>query len=163
MPSNNLLVISALSVLIYCVAGLILPDPYLSSASSFALMAFGAITLLRYAPVAYDIVINGRRLADDGKEGSHLAVFGTALLAAGAVYVGIFGFVWVLYGQPVSWTGTAVSGFGRALMAAGFWLMYASPEVVKRDMRVPGLTWLAAIVTASMLTGIFLGSQLETQ
>lgn len=157
MQNNNLLIISAVSVLIYCIACLVVPNAFLSSATSLALIVFGAITMLRYAPVAYDIVIHGTRLNDVGKEGSHLAVFGTALLAAGAVCVGLFDLL------PRDWGSAAISGFGKAIMAAGFWLMYASPEVVKRDMRVPGLTWLAIIVTASVLTGIFLGSQLEIQ
>lgn len=161
MVNNHILTGTLAAVAIYWFAGFFVPDPYISSTASFALLTFGTIVLLRYAPVAWQVVFHGRRLYDDGKDGSHLAVLGTTLLAAGSVYVGVFSLLWVIAGQPDYWLGTPTSGFGRAMMAGGFWLMYASPDVVRRDMRVPGLAWLTVIVLASVLTGIFLGSQLE--
>lgn len=161
MVNNHLLIGTIAAVGIYWFAGFFVPDPYISSTASFALLTFGLITLLRYAPAAWQVIAHGKKLRDEEKGGSHLAVLGTAMLATGSVYVGIFSLLWVIAGQPDYWLGTPSSGFGRAIMAGGFWLMYASPDVVRRDMRVPGLAWLTVIVLASVLTGIFLGSQLE--
>jgi hypothetical protein len=160
MQKSNILIVTLVAVAVYWLFGMFSPEPYVSSFASFALLVFGGVALARYAPAAWDVAANGRRLSDDGKDGSHLAVYGIAMLAAGSVYLGLFGLVWVLNGQPEAWTGTAMSGFGRALMAGGFWLMYISPDVVQRDMRVPSLAWIAVVVVASVLTGIYLGTKL---
>lgn len=149
------------AIVAYWLSGVIIPSPFTSSTASLALLVFGTITFFRYAPVAISFLVEGRPNVDDHQDGSRLAVLGTAMLAAGAVYSGSFGLWWVIVGQPEYWLGTPTSGFGRALMAGGFWLMYASPDVVHRDMRVPGVAWLTIIVMASILTGILLGSQLE--
>lgn len=161
MRNNYLFIGTVTAIVLYWLLGIFIPQPYLSSTSSFALLFFGAAVFLRYAPVAWEVLFNNKRMEGEGQDGSHLAVLGTAMLAAGSVYVGIFGLAWVLSGQPSHWLGTPISGFGRALMAGGFWLMYASPEVVRRDIRVPGLTWLIVIISASVLTGLVLGYQLE--
>lgn len=162
MANNQLLFGTIIAVLLYWLAAFVVPDPYLSSLASFTLLAFGGATCAKYAPVAWEVIVNGKRLNNgEGVEGSHLAVLGTAMLGAGAVYSGLFAISWYLAGQPDYWLGTPVSGFGRGLMAGGFWLMYASPEVIKRDMRVPGIAWLVVIVVASVLTGFYLGSTLE--
>lgn len=160
MRNRQLLYGTLGSIAIYWISGLFIPNPYLSSAASFAILLFGFITFLKYAPASWDVLFHDKKLNNSG-DGSHLAVMGITLLAAGSVYSGLFGLLWVFAGQPSYWLGTPFSGFGRAVAAGGFWLMYASPDVIRKDMRVPGLAWLIVIVAASVLTGIFLGSQLE--
>ena len=137
------------AIVIYWSISILVPDTYLTIATSIALTVFGIITLVRYAPAAHDVVIYGKQLHDDGKDGSHLAILGTTFLSIGAVYTGAVNLLHI------------PSNVGNAVMAAGLWLMYASPDVVRRDMRVPGLAWLLIIMIASVLTGMFLGSQLE--
>lgn len=161
MQSKHLLRGTLAAVAVYWVAGWVIPDPYLSSTASFALLAFGIAVFARYVPAAWDVLFNNRRLYTDGRKGSHLAVLGVTMLAAGAIYIGVFGLLWVLADQPDHWLGTSASGFGRALAAGGFWLMYASPDVVNRDMRIPSLAWLFLVIAASTLSGIYLGAQLD--
>ena len=124
------------------------------------LLVAGAVTLFRYAPDAWEIVVRGRRAqaAEDG-DGSHLAAYGVTLLAAGSCYVGLYGLLWTYIGQPGTWLGTAYSGFGRAIMFAGFGLLFLSPGVTRRGIRLPMKVWVIALIAAALLAAFLLGTR----
>lgn len=159
---NRLLLGSLIAVTLYWVVGILTPNPYVSSVSSLMLLIAGAMTLYRYVPVTYDIVARGQR-AEGVDETGHRAVYGTTLLAAGSFYVGLFGLLWVYFGQPQDWLGTPSSGFGRAMMAAGFWLMYTSPDANRDDIRLPNPFWLAAFIAVAVLAAFFAGTRVQGQ
>lgn len=142
----------------YWLAGALVPDPYLSSAMSLLLLIFGGVTFMRFADDAFQIVFRGRRneAAADG-DGSHLAAYGVALLSAGSCYVGMFGLLWVYFGQPGHWLGTVYSGFGRGLMAAGFALLFFSPDVTRRGLRLPSGFWVFVVAAVCIVIGIGIG------
>jgi len=156
--SNPLLLWSVLTFIVYWVAGAVVPDPYLSSAMSLLLLIFGGVTFLRFAPDAWQILIHRRRneAAQDG-DGSHLAAYGVTLLSAGSCYVGLFGLLWVYFGQPGDWLGTVYSGFGRGMMGAGFGLLFFSPDVSQRGLRLPSGLLLLGIVSVAMTVVFLLG------
>lgn len=137
---NTLLLWSLVVAAAYVAAGAIIPNPYVSSATSFLLLIFGAVTFVRYAPDAFRVLFQGVR-SEEG-DGAHLATLGIALVSAGSMYVGLFGLLWVYFGQPAAWLGTAASGAGRGAMAAGFALLFFSPDVANRRFRLPGSAWL---------------------
>lgn len=142
---------------IYWLAGAITPDPYASSAASLLLLLSSAGMFFRYAPHAFDVVINGRRDAGDGGQGSHIALYGATLLAAGSCYIGLFGFLWVLADQPTSWLGTPRSGYGRAVMSAGFAMMALSPDTTPTGIKLPNLLMIMLLLIAVAAGSFFAG------
>lgn len=155
MINNTLLWGSLATLLFYATASALLPGQFVSSAVSFALLVFGAVTAQRYVPEAWDVVIH--KVRGPNRDGSHLAVYGVALLALGSVYVGAYGLLWVAMGQPDGWLGTPFSAFGRFMMTAGFALMFISPDVSKRGLRLPARTWVWALVALIALAAFFFG------
>lgn len=161
LTNNQLLLGTLVAVSLYFVAGLIVPNPYVSSATSLMLLICGGLVLYRYIPITYDIVVHGRKSTEPGEERSHLAVYGTALLAAGSCYVGLFGLLWIYFDQPGHWLGTAYSGFGRAMMACGFWLMYVSPDTAKAERGIPQKLWFVVIMAFALIMAFLLGTQVK--
>ena len=152
--SNRLLSGSLLALALYWAIGFVAPTPYLSSTSSLMLFLCGLMVFVRYAPTAFEVVVKGRR---GDTPGSHLAVYGMTFISAGSCYIGAFGLLWVGMGQPNDWLGTAYSGFGRAVMAAGFWMAFVSPDASTRDVKVPSLIWLAVLGSIALAAAFFLG------
>ena len=159
---NRLLFWSLAALLTYWTAAGVVPGQFMSSTASLMLLISGGVTFMRYADDAFAIVIRGRRnpASEDG-DGSHLAAYGVTLLSAGSFYVGLFGLLWVFMGQPDGWLGSAVSGFGRALMGVGFLLLFFAPDVSRRKLRLPQWYWIALTFAAIMalLIVFFLGVQ----
>lgn len=161
MINNKLLFWSVLSVCVYWIIGLITPKPFMSSVTSLMLLLFSAFMLWRYSPAAYDVLFHQKRDKLKGGEGSHLGVYGAALIAAGSCYVGIFGLLWVLYGQPESWLGTVYSGFGRAVAAAGFLLMAFSPTVTEKIVRPANVAVIAFLIIIIAIASFFAGTRVK--
>jgi hypothetical protein len=158
---NSLLLWSIVAFVGYWSTSAALPGPYFTAAGSLSVLIFGGVTLMRYAPEAWHIVVHQRRNQDAPEgDGSHLAAYGVTLIAAGCVYSGIFGLLWIFAGQPEAWLSTAASGFGRFVQAAGFGLLFFSPDVTKRGLALPPKLWLALIAAAIMMVGVFVGVQI---
>lgn len=159
MTDNKLLFWSLVAASAYWLTALVLAD-YHSTFASTMLIVFGGVTLLRYGPEAWKVVVNRLRNPQDPYDGSHLSVYGVALLSFGSVYVGIFGIAWILTGQPASWLATPVSGFGRYLMAAGFALLFFSPDIEERRLRLSGSLWMLIVMFAAIVCAFFVGMRM---
>lgn len=162
MTDNRLFLGSLLFLAIYVTTAFINPN-YHSTFASAVLLTFGAVTLVRYLPEAYRIVVQRRRNPHNAGDGSHLAAYGVALLSAGSVYVGLFGILWVYFGQPQSWLATPVSGFGRYVMAAGFALLFFSPDMEAHRLRLPGRAWFLIVFAIALVVSFYLGMQVAKQ
>jgi hypothetical protein len=157
LKGNHLLVWTLLANVVYWLVGISTPNPYISSASSLALLVTSAGMFLRYAPHAFDVVVNGLRDQSEGGQGSHLALYGATLIAAGSCYVGLFGFLWIMADQPETWLGTPMSGYGRAVMAAGFTLMALSPDTTPAGVKMPNFFLILLLIIAVAVGSFFAG------
>jgi hypothetical protein len=157
LQRKPLLLASIIFVALYWSVGAFAANPYVSSAASLALLLAGVLTLASYAKTTYRILFLDLRSHEVGGEGSHLAIYGATLLAAGAVYDGLFWLLWVYFGQPPDWTGTATSSFGRAVMVVGFWLLYVGPEPPNTSTRSYSIMWIFTLVSVAVLVGIIAG------
>ena len=122
--TNRLLLNGTILFAIYVAMGITVPNPYVSSAMSLLSLMAGVAMFSRYAETSYDILFRGER----SEGGGHLAVLGASIQSAGVIYTGLFSLLWIYMGQPPEWAGTALSGFGRGLVAVGFWMMTVSPD-----------------------------------
>lgn len=159
---NRLLVNSMLGVVGYWILGMVTPDPYVASVASLVLILSGGLLVYRYSRATYAIVVEGDRGEDAADRGSHLAVYGAWLMAVGAFYSGMFALVWVFAGQPAEWTGTAVSSFGRALMAAGFVLMYLTPDAMRGPIRAPNALLLLVMFLVAVAGAFVAGANFRS-
>lgn len=157
--NNPLLFWTVVAIASYWATGLITPDPFISSASSLFLLIASAIMFLRYAPTAWDVLFHQKRDQGKGGEGSHIGVYGATLIAAGSCYVGLFGFLWVMAGQPDSWLGTVYSGFGRAVAAAGFVLMAFSPNVATKTIRPANVLMIGFVIIVIAIASFLAGTR----
>lgn len=150
---NGLLVWSIAFIVAYWTIGSFVPGVYVSGAMSLLMLSAGAITLARYGPPAWKVVVHRERntLAD----GAHLAAYGVALIAAGSVYTGLFSLAWLSQGTPESWTSTVYSSFGRGLMASGYFMLWLSPDISKNGFKLPSRWWLFVLI-ASVTVVVFL-------
>jgi len=153
-------VASVFATAAFWLLGAVLPKPMLSSAASLLILLCGGFVLFRYAPAAYQILFEGRRSERPGEEGSHYAIYGITLLAAGAVYQGLFGLFWIYMEQPQEILGGALSSAGRAMMALGFWLMFISPAESGPKPRLPNTIWLVVLIFLAIVLAFFLGTQI---
>lgn len=163
LKANQLLMWTLVANVFYWIAGAITPNPYVSSAASLLLLVTSAGMFMRYAPHAFDVVINGRRDTGEGGQGSHLALYGATLIAFGSCYVGLFGFLWVMADQPTSWLGTAYSGFGRAVMSAGFALMAFSPDRSVSGVKLPSVLLIVILLIVVAVGSFFAGRKAAPQ
>lgn len=149
---NNPLLIRSLAVLAgYWTFGAFVPGEMLSTIVSGLLLLFGGVTAARYSKDTWRVVVQGKR--GEGGDGAHYAIFGVFLLALGSVYSGFFNWAWLLSGQPVEWLSTVYSRFGAFSMVCGFALMFFSPEVARRGIRLlPNwyVVFFAALICGSM-------------
>lgn len=163
---NQLLFGSLVAFLLYWTLGAILPNPIISTTVSFLLLLGGGFASWKYVPPAFEIVALNRRVEEVQNERDYYPVYGSALLAMGSLYSGIFGLVWAIMwfvtGDQPDWTGTAISSFGRAMMAGGFLFLFLGPSESKQGIRLPNLAWLAVIIflcmIASFVVGLRIGS-----
>lgn len=130
---NRLLLWSIVALIGYWGSAFVLPGQIMASATSLFLLIAGTVTFFRYAPDAWAVVVRRKRnvYANEGG-GSHLAAYGVTLLAAGSCYVGSTVCSGPYIGQPGTWLGTAYSGFGGAVICAGFLLLFLSGRELPR-------------------------------
>lgn len=160
--NNQLLLGSVIALAIYWTLGIILPTPYTSMAVSFLLLAGGTFAAWRYVPPAFEIVILKRRVETVKDEADYYPVVGNAAVAFGAVYSGIFGLIWYYYGMPPEWSGTAYSSFGRAMMAAGFFFIWAGPTVPRAGIQVSNVAWLLVVISIAITAAFMAGIRVAT-
>lgn len=152
--AGDTLAYSILGLLVFYIgAAVLMPWDWFSAFFSAAQMIAGVIVFLGWVPDAYRVT------RDKHIEGSHLALIGVTLLAAGATYSGTFGMLWTIWGQPSTWTGTPYSAFGRFLTTGGFILLIISPDATKEGIRPPRWYLVAAGVIAVALVAFLLGTQ----
>lgn len=163
LKDNQLVFWTLVANAIYWLAGAVTPNSYVSSAASLMLLISSSGMLFRYLPHAVDVVVNGRRDAGEGGQGSHLALYGATLIAAGSSYVGLFGFLWIIADQPESWLGTPASGYGRAVAAAGFAMMALSPDTTPSGVKLPSLLLIVALIIAVAIGSFFAGRKAAPQ
>lgn len=163
---NQLLFGTIVAFMVYWTLGAILPNPIISTTVSFLLLLGGGFASWKYVPPAFEIVALNRRVDEVQNERDYYPVYGSALLAIGSVYSGLFGLVWastwMMTGIQPDWSGTALSSFGRALMAGGFLFLFLGPSESKQGIRLPNLAWLLVVVflcmAASFVVGLRIGS-----
>lgn len=158
LRDNRLLWTLSVFAAAYWITGVFVPGAQLTALASILLLFGGLITLSQYAPVAWRIVFLKLRNGEiPHGYGAHLAVLGTTLLAAGAVWSGFATALWVYNGSPPAWLDTPYMGFGRYMMAGGFVLAHVSPSMTREGILVTRgwALWLAAITI--LVFGIFLG------
>lgn len=163
LKGNQLVFWTLIANMLYWLVGIATPNPYVSSAASLVLLITSAGMFLRYAPHAFDVVVNGRRDPGEGGQGSHLALYGATLIAAGSCYVGLFGFLWIMADQPDTWLGTPQSGYGRAVMSAGFALMALSPDTTPSGVKLPNLFLIVLLIIAVAIGSFFAGRKAAPQ
>lgn len=156
---NHLLIGTLGALMLYWSSAAILPGTYMSAVGSLVLLVFGGLSFFLYMRTALQVVVFGYRSEQD--DGSHLAVYGTWLLGAGAVWSGLFGFFWIMSGQPPSWTGTAVSSFSRYLIASGFLLVFFAPQTTREGLGVRNSAWVLIAIAVSLCAGVIIGLQLK--
>jgi hypothetical protein len=163
LKGNQLVFWTLLANAFYWLAGAITPNPYVSSAASLALLLSSAWMFLRYAPHAFDVVVNRRRDTGEGGENSHISLYGATLIAGGSCFIGMFGFLWVLAGQPENWLGTSISGYGRAVCSVGFAMMALSPDRTPSGVRMPNLIMIVLLIIAVAVGSFFAGRKTVPQ
>lgn len=159
IKGNWLLIASVVAVALYWSVAAFVPGAFMSAIGSLALLAFGGVSFVLYSETAFRVVVMGDRSGED--DGSHLAVYGTWLLGAGAVWSGLFVLAWLWYGQPASWTGTASSSFGRHVMAIGFLLMFMAPQTSQHGIIIKRSAWLFIALALAMSAGVWIGANLN--
>jgi hypothetical protein len=112
---------------------------------SACLLVGGIVLATRTVPEAVSIIKR-----DDLGPGE-LSVIGLALIATGAVYSGIFNMAFSWFERPVSWIGP-FSSFGRAMIVAGFFTLFLSPDATNQGIKWPRwyLLLFAGVVIAAV-------------
>lgn len=151
---NKLLIHAILIFGTYWAVAFVSPNPYVSSAMSLLSLMAGFLMFGRYVSTSYDILINGER----SEVGSHYAILGATTVAAGLIYSGMFSLMWIYFQQPPHWTGTAVSSFGRGMIALGLWLMAISPDSLSHGAKFPNGFWRATLVVMAIIIAFVAGT-----
>lgn len=138
---------------IYLTGALIVPWGWFSAFFSAAQMIAGMIVFLGWVPDAWRVFREHRI------EGSHLALLGVTMLAAGMTYSGAFSLAWAMADRPDAWVGTPFSAFGRALVTGGFILLILSPDATKEGIRRPHWYVVAISLVAVGVVAFLLGLQ----
>lgn len=162
--SNRLLWLAFAIALAFWIIAPLVPNPYLSSALSFALLCSSVMTFYQYTPPAYRVLFYQERYyGPDGGRGSHLAVLAVFLFAIGSAASGLYGLWWNFHGQPPDWIGSPQSQFGRACHIAAFCLMQVSPQITTDGFKIKAQWWVVAIIsTVLLLVGFYFGMQFQT-
>jgi len=158
---NRLLLVFASAIALYWLGGLFIPSIIFSTVVSLFLLIFGGITFLRYAPSSFEILFKGVRNED--AEGSHLAALGVTSLALGSVYVGLWSLTWNMYGQPLTWISTPSSLFGRGMMGLGFLLLFISPDVSRKGLKLPDGFLIICLAIIALMIAFFMGTRFDNQ
>lgn len=144
------------AIAVYAIAAAFLPGIYIGNVSSVLIAAVGGLTFWKYAPDSYYIVFHGDRSRME--PGAHLAVYGTACLAFGSIWIGCYTLLYYWYDQPETWRGSAWGlSFGRMWIAAGFWLLWLSPSISKQGIKTPSILWSAAALVIALLAAYHIG------
>ncbi len=151
---NPLLRNGIVLLLLYVMMGVTVPNPYVSSAMSLLSLMAGVAMFSRYAETSYEILFKGERSSGGG----HLAVLGASIQSAGVIYSGLFSLIWIYYGQPPEWTGTAVSSFGRGLVAVGFWMMTVSVDDPTVPSKYPSGFWRMVFIACAIVVAFVAGT-----
>ncbi|MEN5275740.1 hypothetical protein ABE527_02205 [Brucella sp. TWI432] len=163
VKNNRLLWLAFSIALAFWMLAPLVPNPYLSSALSFALLCASVMTFYQYTPPAYRVLFKQERhYGPDGGRGSHLAVVAVFLFAIGSASSGMYGLWWNFNGQPPDWIGSAQSQFGRACHIAAFSLMQISPQITTDGLKIKAQWWVVAIIsTVLLLIGFYFGMHFQ--
>jgi len=156
ITNNGLLIGTVIALSLFWWGGAYLGNPALSTAISIFLVLAGALVFMRFGATAFKILFLGVR--SDENDGSHLAALGVALLSFGAIYSGLWNFVWVFNGQPETWLGTPHSNLGRAIIASGFVSLFFSPDALRPRLRIPNFVLLAMLVIIAIAVAFYMGA-----
>lgn len=161
LKNNRLLWIVVAVAAAYWIFTPFVPNPYLSSTLSFALLCSAIMTFYQYGPPSYRILFKGERHNEEGDgQGSHLAVLAVFMFALGSAVTGIYTLTWNIHGQPSSWIGSAPSQFGKSCHIAAFCLMQISPQITPDGLQIRARWWVVAIIsTILVLIGFYFGLQ----
>jgi len=161
--NSRLLWLASLVGLAFRIIAPLVPNPYLSSALSFARLCSSVMTFCQYTPPTYRVPFRQQRhYGPDGGRDSHLAAVAVFLFAVGSASSGMYGLWWNFNGQRLDWIGSAQSQFGRACHSAGFCLMQISPQITTDGLKIKTQWWVVAIIsTALLLVGFYFGMQFQ--
>lgn len=159
---NQLLFGTITAFLLYVTLGITVPGPYIPNAASILLLIGGGLACWKYVPPAFEIVVLNRRVEEVVNERDYYPVYGSALLALGSVYTGMFGLGWSTGMIPADWAGTWVSRMGHALMALGFFFLWAGPSAPKEGLRLPNVLWLVFVTALVIFSSILVGIKIAT-
>jgi len=148
---NHLLSISLALVTIYWMLASVIPNPHVSRAASLMVTISATAMTGRYLRDVYRILFERLRSDAEGGENAHLAVYGAFLVSLGTMWWGIYRLIFAYYGSPVSWLGNSFSGFGPAVVACGFILLFYSPDSIGPGIMVRTWFWqVTALIIALM-------------
>lgn len=156
---NRLLVGIIGALVLYWGPGQFLPGSFVSMVASIGLLIFGGMAFAQYFHPAYQIVFQGRR--DVSEEGSHYWVLGTFIVSAGIIYSGAWGVMWIAMHQPPQWSGTLVSSFGRALIAAGMAMQWWAPKAGTAGIQIKTGLWIWVAIILAFIGGMVFNSKFE--
>ena len=137
----------------YWIAGLVAPGPWFGALLAAVLLVSSTVLLIQWTPDFVAVVKEGR-LGDD-----RFSLMGLYLIALGAAYSGAFVIAWAFAGNPSAWLNTPFSGFGRATMISGFWLLIVSPNTTPERIRLPRWWVICIAAMAIAVLAFALGVQ----
>jgi len=150
LSSNRLLSWALFLFSAYWLFGFLSDHMWYSVVVSSCLFVGGIFVSARAIPEALGII------KKDEIGPGNLAVIALALMSAGAVWTGAFNILYSYWGRPLHWIGP-ISSFGRAMIAAGFFTVFLSPEATRDGVRWPRWYILlaagAVIAVVSFLIG----------
>lgn len=155
ISDNRLLLWSIMALSAYWIIGSISPWTAFAPVVNLSLIIAAGLTFMRYAPDAAAIVFQGRRNEDaaDG-DGSHLAIYGLALIGLGGLFAAVTAFGLAIPEIRFYVAGQPIELFGRWLAVAGLGLVFVSPNVTRRGVKFDGGAWLY-VVAAIAMAGVY--------
>jgi hypothetical protein len=114
--------------------------------------------LFRFAPKAYDVLFKAER----GEYGAHSSILGAAEIASGIVYSGMYRLLWIYFGQPTAWTGTALSSLGLFMIAKGSYRLAISPDDLDTFHQFYDRFWLVILWLFSLVIVFIAGAHFSS-
>ncbi|MBB4000990.1 hypothetical protein [Aurantimonas endophytica] len=145
---NRIIAGMLLSLALYWGTGLLAAGPWFGAMLAAVLFVSSTVLMIQLTPDFIAVAKEGK-IGDD-----RLSLMGLYLIAFGGCYSGVFTMTWASFGNPSEWLNTPFSGFGRATITAGFWLLIVSPNSTPDRVRLPKW-WVLVLAIIAMVAMAF--------